>query len=401
MTIIKQQSVSSQSHQKHLRDYINNDRKVLLREAQNMELCTDLKQWASFMAKTRASFGHDKSARKGKDGKPAKNTILYHQILAFLPDECDVNKRQLSPEDCMRYAKEYAEKHYPHQQIVFALHKEYCREDRTYRYAVHMVINRSDLSTGKRLAEGRGKQAKVERAKRVRALDKAWDLQQVEEGVSNSKVHKKQPSKIEKELALRGERSYKTNLRELCRLAAKKASSLYEYRELLESWGVSTDFRNGRMYAVDEDHKRFSFSVSRLDAALRVEHLEKNFTNTEGSMGMVDVVQIRQTYLDGLRASFLEYKRSVQDLKGVDLSEFPKFRVDRPDERIAQDEQVKRALLAYWRGADELRYKLASNVPYSRKNQKSASRSDAASGSYQVEKQNTLNVNKNRDQNSR
>ena len=79
---------------------------------------------------------------------------MYHQMLGFNPDECDINGGKLSPEDCMRYAKEYAEKFYPNQEVVFALHNEYCKEDKTHRYAVHMVINRSDLSNGKRLAEG-------------------------------------------------------------------------------------------------------------------------------------------------------------------------------------------------------------------------------------------------------
>ena len=147
MTIIKQTSVSSSRHQKNLRDYINNDKKVLLRDSQNMDLCPDLKRWAWFMDKTRESFGHNKASRKGKDGKTAKNTILYHQILGFNPDECDLNGGTLRPEDCMRYAKEYIATYYPHQQVVMALHNEFCKADGTHRYAVHMVINRSDLST--------------------------------------------------------------------------------------------------------------------------------------------------------------------------------------------------------------------------------------------------------------
>lgn len=158
MTIIKQKAVTSLGHGKNLRGYINDDRKVLLRDSQNMEECRDIKRWAWYMKRTRERNGHDKASRKGKDGKEAVNTILYHQILGFNPDECDVNGGQLSPEDCMRYAKEYARTYYPNQEIVFALHNEYCKEDGTHRYAVHMVINRTDLLTKKRLAEGRGEE---------------------------------------------------------------------------------------------------------------------------------------------------------------------------------------------------------------------------------------------------
>lgn len=112
MTIIKQTAVTGKSHQKNLRQYINDDRKVLLRGSQNLEDCINIKRWATFMEATRHRYGHDKAARRVRDKETgelveAKNTIMYHQILAFLPDECDINGGKLTPEDCMRYAKEY------------------------------------------------------------------------------------------------------------------------------------------------------------------------------------------------------------------------------------------------------------------------------------------------------
>ena len=378
MTVIKQQSVTESSHQKHLRDYINNDKKVLLRDEQNMAGCHDLKQWASFMSRTRDRYGHNKSARKSRDKETgevikAKNTILYHQVLAFLPDECDVNGGRLKPEDCMRFAKEYASRYYPNQQIVFALHKEHCKEDHTYRYAIHMVINRSNIVTGKRLAEGTGAQAKRNRANRVRTMDKEWGLQQVEEGVRNSKVHAKQPSKIEKEIESRGVRSYKTNLRELCRIAAQRATNLVEYRELLEGWGVDTQFRRGRMYVTDTDNARYSFSVTKLDASLNPEGLERAFRNNaagNSANGADRTETVRAEYLSGIRDAYLAYRRQAQSMEGTTLSMFPKLKLHRPPEEIAGDPEVRRTILAYWRGADELRVKLASDVPYARRQEK-------------------------------
>ena len=205
MTIIKQRAVTENSHQRNLRAYINDDRKVLLRGSQNMEHCTNIKRWASFMEATRRRYGHDKSSRHIRDKKTgklvdAKNTILYHQILGFLPEECSCNGGKLTPDDCLRYAKEYAAKFYPHQEVVFAVHNEYCKADKTHRYAVHMVINRSDLETGNRLDEGRGKSAKVKRASRIRDMDAEWGLHQVERDEANSRIHKKQPSKVEREI---------------------------------------------------------------------------------------------------------------------------------------------------------------------------------------------------------
>lgn len=361
MTIIKQRGVASSRHQKNLRGYINDDRKVLLRDSQNMEECHDLRRWAAHMERTRVMFGHDKASRKGADGKPAKNTILYHQILGFNPDECDINGGKLSPEDCMRYAKEYAKTYYPNQQIVFALHNEYCKDDRTHRYAVHMVINRSDLATGKRLAEGRGDAAKRTRAKRIRTMDEAWDLKQVQEGKRNSAVHKKQPSKIERAIEARGGRSYKTNLRELCQLAAERTQDVFSYRELLESWGVDTEFRKGRMYVTDRDNSRYSFSVKRLGADLGVAGPSES-ANTVPK----EVTTLRNSYLSELRQAYLDYRKAAHTMTGTELSSFPKLKLPRPPKGLSDDPEVRRTILAYWRGADELRVELASNVLFAR-----------------------------------
>ncbi len=394
MTIIKQQAVMSKSHQKNLRDYINDDGKVLLRFSQNMESCPDMRCWASWMSATRDVFGHNKAARRGKDGKEAANTILYHQILAFMPDECDVNGGRLSPEDCLAYAREYASKYYPNQEIVFALHNEYCKEDKTHRYAVHMVINRSDLSTGRRLDEGRGAAAKRMRAKRIRSMDEAWGLHQVEEGIENSKIHRKQLTLEEKGMAERNPRySYKTNLRELCRIAAGRAKNIFEYREMLESWGVETEFRKGRMYATDTDHARFSFSVARLDASLNRQGLERAFVSNvaagireKGREALAEKAaaekaakeaqEVKSAYLADVKKTYLDYRKMAHSMAGTPFSEFPKLRLKRPPEEIANDPDVRNAVLAYWRGADELRGKLASSVPYARRGKTTRSAGD-------------------------
>ena len=100
MTIIKQRAVSAKIHAKHLRAYINDER-ALMRDVQNIA-----RREARFkeMDETREVAGHNTAARKG-----AKNTVMYHQVLAFLPEECDVNGGRLTPELCMAYAKEYAQ----------------------------------------------------------------------------------------------------------------------------------------------------------------------------------------------------------------------------------------------------------------------------------------------------
>lgn len=392
MTIIKQGGVNSKSHQRNLRAYINDDKKVLLRDSQNMEECKDLKRWASYMESTRKTFGHDKAARRIRDKKTgelreAKNTVLFHQILAFLPDECDINGGKLTPEDCMRYARDYVGTYYPNQEVVFALHNEYCKEDKTHRYAVHIVINRSDLSTGKRLDEGRGREAKVRRASRIREMDKAWDLKQVERDERNSAVHKKQPSKVEREIEGRGGESYKTNLRELCRIAAERSQDIYEYREMLEGWGVDTQFRKGKLYVTDTDNAKYSFSVAKLDADLNQKGLNRAFranvaadirekgrqvldARAEAKAEAERTAGIRDSYLEDIRAAYLDYRKSAHAMEGTPIGEFPKLEMRKPPKEVIDDPEVKRQWLAYRRGADELRAEMASGVPYARKPKK-------------------------------
>ena len=353
MTIIKQQSVTDAGHQAHLRNYINDDRKVLLRDSQNLDALSNPKHWAKAMSATRDAYGHNKAARRGKDGKPAKNTILYHQIIAFNPDEADINGGKLTPKDCMQYAKAYIAKYYPDQQVVFALHKEHCKADKTYRYAIHMVINRTNLSTGKRLDEGRSAQAKTARAKRIRAMDKAWGLKAVERDVRNSEIHKKQPSKTEHVIMDRGALPYKTNLRELCRLAAKRSEDIVAFREMLEGWGVDVTLKHGKLYVTDRDHAKYTFSVARLDADLPFVKLVKPVMDSGVAVAKAD-------YLKAIRADYLAYRQATKQMAGLALEEIPKLKLKRPPVIVAEDREIRRVVLAYWRGADELREQVAS-----------------------------------------
>ena len=166
MTAIKQTSACSEKHLARLRDYLSWDRdKALAHGTQNI---IDDDRWFQEMADTRAAMGHDRPSKAG-----AKCTYMQHQILGFLPDECDLNGGKMTPELCMRYAREYVAERYPNQEVVMVLHRERCRADATDRYAVHLGINRSDLETGRRLDEGPARKAAASRVKTVRTLDES------------------------------------------------------------------------------------------------------------------------------------------------------------------------------------------------------------------------------------
>ena len=193
MTVVKQKGVSSERYAKHLRKYING-KNALARGGWNL---ANGKHWFSEMAMTRKMFHHDRPARAG-----AKNITMLHQILAFLPEECSCNGGKMTPDACMAYAEQWLAKHYPHQQVIVALHEESDKAGK--RYAVHMAINRTDLLTGKRCETG-GRHGKFERAAWVRELDKNWNLTQLEKGKKNSKIRDRQPRDTEKKIVERGE----------------------------------------------------------------------------------------------------------------------------------------------------------------------------------------------------
>ena len=49
-------------------------------------------------------------------------------------------------------------------------------------------------------------------------------------------------------------------------------------------------------------------------------------------------------------------------MEGMEIVDIPKLKLPRPDSDIADDSEVKRLILACWRGADELRAEVSSTV---------------------------------------
>ena len=208
MTAIKQVAVTSTGHVKSLANYLDDDR-ALMRDSQHILIEDD---WAKEMDSTREAYGHNKPGRKG-----ALTTYMYHQVIAFNPDECSCNGGKMTPEKCMAFARDWVKGRYPSQEAVWVLHQELCKADGTSRYAVHIGINRTNLDTGKRLCEGRGEKAKFERAQAMRSLDAKWSLRQMVKGERNSQVHAMQPSRSEKEMQARGIQSDKAYIRQQVR----------------------------------------------------------------------------------------------------------------------------------------------------------------------------------------
>lgn len=378
MTIIKQKSVSHERHANNLRDYIN-DKDALLRDGQNL---IDEKDWFGEMDDTREAAGHNVASRQG-----AKNVIMYHQIVAFLPEEADLNGGKMSPEKCMEYARQYAQRRYPNQQIAFALHKEHCKADGTDRYAVHMAINRTDLETGKRLSEGRGEIAKIDRANTMRELDQQWGLQQVEKDKPNSKLHNRQARGAEKEILQRGEKSYKHNLRQWSSHAAQKAESLQQFVKVLEGAGYQIRETKKGIFVIDQDHEtnqqgdKITFNLSRLDGHFSKESLEERFADKrvvkaigtelkQFSLAQQNEAERKEVYRNALMEAYGAYCDAVKiGQRSKEHKEIPAFHPPQIPASLQKDSEIRQMLLDYRNKAENLRNK-TGYVPRAGKDRK-------------------------------
>ena len=384
MSIIKQRSVVSPKHAKSLRKYINK-KDALLQETQNIKLGDD---WYKAMQMTRDIQAG--MSRKQKEG--TKSAKIYHQIIAFLPDEIDLYGGKMTPELCMKYARQYAERHYKNHEIVFVLHKEYCKADDTYRYAIHMSINRIDLETMKKLTVPSIFKAKKQRVEWIREMDEEWNLAQVKEGQPNSKIHALQPFKSEKNITSRGQSqdnsdwaSYKARLREAIHIAKDKAMDFDQFATKLQPWGAEVEKRNGRIYIRDSENPKYQFNIAKLDPSYMPSALNKAFKEN-AKLGAIETLRrgfrskaeaaiatreqikaARSEYETLLNTKYKEYVRVATISKDTPLSQFEKFKLPRLPEILQNDPESKQLLLSYKVRGEKIRDKYSIDHPIIKK----------------------------------
>lgn len=375
MTIIKQKGVTSERHAENVRRYLNG-KDAVLRDGWNIAYH---KHWYKEMADTRKEYGHDKASKRG-----AKNTLLYHQILAFLPEECSVNGGAMTPERCMRFAMEYVAKRYPHQQVVFALHEESDKLGK--RYAVHMAINRSDLMTGKRLWEGTGKKGHHDRVATVREMDDEWGLQQVEEGKPNSLIRGRSARDAEKAIIEDERYSYKNNLRRMVALVLRQPSirSLRDFTARMGKYGVQVEEKDGVLYATDIDiremgNPKCTFNLNRMDNRFAVAEIEK-VLESKSVQNTAEPLTPKEAYFARLDKALAAYRDLVKERGG----KTPRIKLPKRPEVLADDREVTERRLAVAQRADRIR---ATAVPKTGGSGQKVRRSDAASAAAQKHKQ--------------
>ena len=275
MTAIKQVGVTSPRHMANVAKYLSPDKeKALAMDGQNL---VDVRNWAAEMDATREAYGHNSPSRAG-----AKVTYGYHQVIAFNPDEAFMQGGPVTVQFAMDFVSEWVRTRYPDYEAVWVAHVETCAADRTERIAVHVFVNRTNLATGLRLAEGRGEKAKRARAQAMREMDARHGLKQLQESMRNSRVHAMQPTRAEREMTARGKGTDKAYMRERIRARvfeiAREDCSQNRLRELarrLEKDGITMSVtRNGRGIAFQREGGR-RVGGSRLGRGFSIAGIEK------------------------------------------------------------------------------------------------------------------------------
>lgn len=236
MTMVKTKAVASARHAANVERYLNDERAVA-RETLNV---VRPERWADEMARTRAAYGHDAPSRAG-----AACTVMYHQVLAWLPDDCDMHGGPMTAEACMAYAREWCVREYPDQEVAIALHRERAANDGTERWAAHLAVNRTCLETGLRYNPGLGHVAASHRARLAREMDAERGLTPTRKG-RVSRVHERQAPQPVREMRARGEVTWRDKLAEMVRKSVEQACTLDELCDDLAAAGVTVRTRGRR-----------------------------------------------------------------------------------------------------------------------------------------------------------
>jgi len=331
------------------------------------------------MWKTREDYGHNTPWRAG-----TRNVIIQHQVLAFLPEECDMNGGKMTTQMCMAFARQYLRENYPEYEAALTLHNEPCG-DCAGRYAVHIAINRTNLETGRRSHDYTRNvmEFKKEMAARCRSLDERWGLSQIEPGRPNSQIHSRQPGKVEKEMKARSVKSYKDNLRGLLVVARDRSNNIDQFLAQLEKWGVETreDKKTGQIYVTDTDFPKYSFNTWKLDPACSIEGLKAEFARPqhdrdaeilardlqwqeeEEAKKEAEIKKAGKEYEHRLKQHLRKYAEVAKKHEGTPYVRFPVLKLPKIPDVLNDGITYKAMLLEYANEGRKLRLKYAGARP--------------------------------------
>jgi len=230
----------------------------------------------------------------------------------------------------------------------------------------------------------------------------------VVEGKRNSKVHARQPGKVEKEIITRAEKKglenicYKADVRSLIMIARDYAISKEAFITQLEEWGIAVEQRHGRIYVRDTDNPQYFFNIAKLHPSFSPEALQESFKQNMRDSAVLHMARefkskrlaaeaiekAKTDFTKSLEDACNEYLQEARNAKGTTFRDFPKFYPPAlPLEIKGNPEFVQKRAIAIVNG-DYIRNKYAANVPVcendNERNRSSSSSSNSSRSSEQA-----------------
>lgn len=273
-------TISGHTSTKGIRRYLTKKNRALAEDYLNLNPPEPGRafDWAAAMDETRHLYGND-SAWRGRRARTYKHYVVS-------PDPKD----RVSLEGLRALAAEWARESFPNHEVAIVYHDD----NANGIPHAHVVVNNTDLETGRRLQDPDPK-----------AL--ARSLQRIAENLGMSALEPRAPSGVaaraqrrhgrpapktlrdehvrraEKELAGRGEYSWVADIRARVRVARSVSRSVGEFKSLLSSMGVEVSdnspnaARRDWVYSLTETPSRkvggerlgLSYSRGRLEPMLR------------------------------------------------------------------------------------------------------------------------------------
>ena len=151
------------------------------------------------------------------------------------------------------------------------------------------------------------------------------------------------------------------NLRGLCLYALDAAKGFRDFRERLKGWGAATAWKGRDFWVYDEDEPRAASLMADLDPKLG-EYLSDNSAEVE----LERISCMRDAYIADVKRREKEYRGGVSAESrggGYMLADMPKLKLPRPAPEIADDADVKQAILSAWQRCDAWRLSHAKDAP--------------------------------------
>lgn len=196
----------------------------------------------------------EETARRFGKGDKYDERKYYHFKLSC------ARKDNVSPEQAHQYAEEVTEKLFRDCECVIATHTD------TQTVHSHIIVNAVDPITGKKLQFS--KQDYVNMKDEANRLGKKYGFTETE----FRKRGKNSRTAVEKKIMLKGETSWKEELREVIAEATKNSTTPDKFKEYLEKcYGVK----------ITREGKDYSYLHPNKQKPIRGERLGTNYTKTE------------------------------------------------------------------------------------------------------------------------